>query len=78
MKKDIQIESSPELPPIHKRKTIREAARLSVTQLGATVGVSAVSIRQWEAGLREPRGLGRTAYPKALAELEAEATGGRE
>lgn len=72
----INIESMPELPPSHECEAIRKAAGLTVTQLGAAVGVSAASIRQWEAGMREPRGLGRIAYAQALVQLESEVGGG--
>lgn len=46
-----------------------------MTQLGAMVGVSAASVRYWEAGEREPRGLQRIAYAQALITLAGEAGG---
>jgi DNA-binding transcriptional regulator YiaG len=75
---EIRLESTPDLPPLHKRQEIRTSAGLSVTQLGAAVGVSAASIGHWETGLREPRGLQRIAYAQVLATLAAESAGGAE
>jgi DNA-binding transcriptional regulator YiaG len=69
---EIRIESAPDLPALHERQALRTGAGLSVTQLGAVVGVSAASVRYWETGQREPRGLQRVAYAQALAALVAE------
>jgi DNA-binding transcriptional regulator YiaG len=71
-----KIESEPGLPSLHQRQALREAAGLSMTQLGVITGVSSQSIRYWETGQREPRGLQRIAYAKALATLASESSEG--
>ena len=73
---EIRIETAPDLPELHERLSLRAAAGLSVTQLGAIVGVSAASVRYWETGQREPRGLQRIAYAQALAALASDSDGG--
>lgn len=72
---EIRIEAAPDLPSPREGWALRTAAGLTVTQLGAIVGVSAASIRYWEAGVREPRGLQRIAYARALGRLAAETKG---
>ena len=72
---EFRIESAPELPPQHEWQALRTAAGLTVTQFGAIAGVSAASVRYWETGQREPRGLHRVAYAQALAALTAKSTG---
>lgn len=36
-------------------KELRESAGLTITQVGAATGVSASTVRDWEAGKYEPR-----------------------
>ena len=73
---EFRIESAPELPPLHEWQALRIAAGMTVTQVGAAVGVSSASIYYWETGQREPRGLQRIAYAQVLAALASESDGG--
>lgn len=60
---------NPKLPTQRRRRQLREAARLSRSNLATIVGVSPESIYNWEKG-GEPQGLHRRAYAAALSELE--------
>jgi DNA-binding transcriptional regulator YiaG len=66
----INIEPTAQLPTPQECENIRTKANLTVTQLGAIVGVSSQSIRYWEKGQRSPQRLQRAAYAKALQQLD--------
>lgn len=50
-------------------RRIREAARLSRSELARAVGTSCASISRWESGDRRPHGELATAYHRALQQL---------
>ena len=54
-------------PPV--RRALRDRAGIPAYQLAARVGVAPSSIHAWERGDREPTGLQRRAYRKALRGL---------
>jgi transcriptional regulator with XRE-family HTH domain len=51
-------------------KAVRQAARISQSELARNVGVSQASISRWEAGNRIPRGKAARRYAKVLRALE--------
>ena len=57
------------LPTPEKRRHLRESLGLSQEQLAARINVTRDSVRRWENG-GEPKGATRTAYAKALADIE--------
>jgi DNA-binding transcriptional regulator YiaG len=59
----------PELPDRTERRSLREAAGIPAYVLAARIGVSPSSIHAWEVGEREPTGLQRRAYRRALMKL---------
>ena len=58
-----------DLPEPKTRRALRENAELPAYQLAAKIGVAPSSIHAWERGDREPTGLQRQAYRKALLHL---------
>lgn len=64
-----QLRSQRQLPPGPERRRIREAAGVSLRQLAAAIGVSAMAIVRWEQGAtpRDPAHL--RAYGRLLDEL---------
>jgi transcriptional regulator with XRE-family HTH domain len=58
------------LPPVEERRRLREDAGLAGSSLAAQIGVAPATVYGWEAG-REPSGLLREAYAKALSQLAA-------
>jgi transcriptional regulator with XRE-family HTH domain len=48
---------------------LREAARLSQSDLARIVGTTPATISRWEAGLRKPRGSLAVAYAQALRKV---------
>ena len=62
----------PELPAVEDRRAIREASGMTQAQLAVAIFVSPSSIAGWERGIRQPRGLQRDAYAKALNQLKEE------
>lgn len=64
-----QLCSQRQLPPGPERRRIREAAGVSLRQLAAAIGVSAMAIVRWEQGAtpRDPAHL--RAYGRLLDEL---------
>jgi DNA-binding transcriptional regulator YiaG len=71
-----QLRSQRQLPPGPKRRRIREAAGVSLRQLAAAIGVSAMAIVRWEQGAtpRDPAHV--RAYAYLLEELRRVADGG--
>ncbi|MEU6315660.1 helix-turn-helix domain-containing protein [Streptomyces sp. NPDC047014] len=61
----------PSLPAPKERRGLREGAGLTLEQAGAAVGVTASTVRAWEAGRTTPRGRKRHAYAQFLARLKA-------
>jgi transcriptional regulator with XRE-family HTH domain len=57
------------LPAQKERRRLRVAAGLSGAALAADIGVSPASVYGWETSGREPKGLLREAYARALQEL---------
>jgi DNA-directed RNA polymerase specialized sigma24 family protein/DNA-binding XRE family transcriptional regulator len=73
------------LPPPKERRRLREAGALTHAQLASRVGIGQGTLRAWESGQTTPRGRGREAYARLLAQLAEsdqtaaqEAPGGRE
>lgn len=58
-----------DLPEPKTRRALRESAELPAYQLAASIGVAPSSIHAWERGDREPTGLQRRAYRRALLSL---------
>jgi transcriptional regulator with XRE-family HTH domain len=58
----LQPEMSQELPPIERRKELRNAFGLKRKELAEQMGVSIATIGAWETGRNEPRGDSRTKY----------------
>jgi DNA-binding transcriptional regulator YiaG len=52
-----------------RAKAIREAAGLSLAELGAALGVNGSTIGRWEAGERAPRADAARRYAKLLKQL---------
>ncbi|MFF5446053.1 helix-turn-helix domain-containing protein [Streptomyces sp. NPDC012888] len=63
------------LPSPKERRRLREAAQLTLEQVAEAVGVTATTVRSWEAGRTEPRGRTREAYAELLAGLGRAAEG---
>jgi DNA-binding transcriptional regulator YiaG len=57
------------LPPPVERRAIREAARVSVSELASVLGVADITLARWERGEWSPRGDAVIRYAEALAEL---------
>ena len=57
------------LPTFDERRQLREAAGLSQADLAFAIGVSPSAVHTWETK-REPKGLQRVAYVKALRDME--------
>ena len=63
------------LPPPAERRHIRVALGISLREVGNELGVSQLTVSQWERGLREPRPEHAIAYRallEALRELAQE------
>ena len=58
-----------DLPDPPARRTLREKAGIPGYRLAASIGVAPSSVHAWEAGDREPTGLQRRAYLRALRRL---------
>ncbi|MEU4352892.1 helix-turn-helix transcriptional regulator [Streptomyces sp. NPDC023838] len=75
----LQPETTLELPPVDRRKPLREAFGLSQAELGKQLGVSDASVSKWESGKSTPRGDTRKrylAFCKAAEEILKEREGG--
>jgi predicted DNA-binding transcriptional regulator YafY len=67
-----QLRSRRRLPPASERRRIREAAGVSLRQLGAAIpphGVSAMAVLRWEAGATPRDTEHLRAYGRLLEEL---------
>jgi DNA-binding transcriptional regulator YiaG len=53
-----------------RAKAVRQAARVSQSELARNIGVSQASVSRWEAGYRVPRGKAARRYAKVLRALE--------
>ena len=51
----------------------RLAARLSIAELAAEVGVAPATVSRWESGQRRPRGAAAIRYERLLDDLERQA-----
>ena len=58
-----------DLPDPSVRRSLRENAGIAGYRLAASIGVAPSSVHAWEAGEREPTGLQRRAYLRALRRL---------
>lgn len=58
------------LPQPAERRAIRQAAGLSLRQVGRDLGVTPQCVALWETGHREPRGGNLLAYIDVLVELD--------
>lgn len=58
----LQPETMLELPPVERRKPLREAFGLSQVDLAKQLGVSDAALSKWESGKSTPRGEGRRKY----------------
>lgn len=56
----------PELPVPAERKAVREAAGLTLAQVGSAVGVTPQAVGLWESGRRTPRGSLLGKYAEAI------------
>ena len=56
------------LPSFDERRRLRESVGLSQAALAAAIGVSPSAIHTWETK-RDPKGLPRVAYVKALRDM---------
>lgn len=56
----------PELPAPAERKAVREAAGLTLAQVGAAVGVTPQAVALWESGRRTPQGARLSKYAEAI------------
>lgn len=67
-----KIQTEPNLPDRESRRQIREDAGVTGAALAASIGVSQSSVYDWESAdsSRDPKGLNRVAYAKALAALD--------
>ncbi|WP_060178850.1 transcriptional regulator [Streptomyces sp. IMTB 1903] len=59
------------LPAPHERRSLREAAELTLDEVAAAMGVSAATVRHWESGRTNPRGRKHAAYARFLDGLTA-------
>ncbi|MCX4973143.1 helix-turn-helix transcriptional regulator [Streptomyces sp. NBC_00620] len=59
----------PELPAPAERKAVREAAGLTLAQVGSAVGVTAQAVGLWESGRRTPRGTLLDRYAEAISAM---------
>ncbi len=64
------------LPTPKERRSLREAKAMSCEEVAEAVGVTAATVRAWEAGRSAPRGRKRQAYAKLLATIRAELEAG--
>lgn len=62
-------EHSIDLPDPATRRALRDTAGIPAYKLAARIGVAPSSIHAWERGDREPTGLQRRAYLRALRKL---------
>jgi DNA-binding transcriptional regulator YiaG len=62
-------ENSIDLPDPATRRALRDTAGIPAYKLATRIGVAPSSIHAWERGDREPTGLQRQAYRKALLRL---------
>lgn len=58
-----------QLPAPAMRRTIRKAARVTLAEMAAELGVSAVTVLRWERGTSEPRRERAIAYRRLLDSL---------
>ncbi len=58
-----------DLPEPTVRRAIRETSGIAGYKLAARIGVAPSSVHAWERGDREPTGLQRLAYRRALVKL---------
>lgn len=64
-----RIQEQRELPPPDVGRQLREACGLSVNDVAVSIGVTPQAVRQWERGVRSPRGELRKRYVEALRVL---------
>jgi DNA-binding transcriptional regulator YiaG len=65
-----RVRARRELPAPVVRRVIRQAAGVSLDDVGRAVGVSRQAVSLWEKGSRTPRGENLTAYVSVLHELQ--------
>jgi transcriptional regulator with XRE-family HTH domain len=63
------------LPPPATRRALRIAARISLTEVAQTVGVTRQCVSPWELGVRTPQGDNLERYARVLAMLAKELGG---
>ncbi|WP_328537129.1 transcriptional regulator [Streptomyces sp. NBC_00344] len=63
------------LPSPKDRRRLREAKSLTEKELGALIGVTAATVRAWEAGRTNPQGRRCEAYARVLSAIAAEFSG---
>jgi DNA-binding transcriptional regulator YiaG len=63
------------LPPVQRRREIRERAGASQRDLAAALGRCVMTVNSWERGITNPRGSHAAAYARLLRELEAAGLG---
>ena len=71
-----QLRSRRQLPVAAERRRIREAAGVSLRQLAAAIGVSAMAVVRWETGAQPRDPAHVRAYSYLLEELRRVADGG--
>jgi len=59
------------LPTPAARRLLREAAELSLADIGVMVGATRSAVSRWERGERRPRGENRRRYAAVLADLRS-------
>lgn len=57
------------LPPPAERRAIRKAAKATLSQVAAALGVDIMTVSRWERGLNEPWHRNATAYRRVLDAL---------
>ncbi len=62
---------SAQLPPVPERQRIRAAARVTVREAAAAVGVAPMTFLRWEHGTSTPRRRHALAYVRLLAALRS-------
>ncbi|MBK3580445.1 helix-turn-helix transcriptional regulator, partial [Streptomyces sp. MBT65] len=63
---DALLEEEPQLPLPAERARLREAAGITQARVGAALGVTEQSVKNWENGRSEPKGARLSAYKRLL------------
>lgn len=66
----IRRASSPPLPNVRRRRSLRRKAGITQQQVADAIGVTREAVSRWESGVRSPREPHRSAYLVLLHELE--------